>query len=63
MITERGGTGNGGRVFVITIKTKSIRIDVKKSRITIPCVPTTGGGFGGASRITRGGSVGGGGGR
>jgi len=31
--------------------------------IIIPCVPTTAGSFGGASRITRGDNIGGGGGR
>ena len=54
MITERGGTGKGGSILVITKNAKCI--SMFDDRIVLPCVPTAGGAFGGASRITRGGN-------
>lgn len=66
MITERGGTGNAGSIFVITEYYKETFFIFKNIHILLiilPCVPTGGGSFGGASRITIGGKVGGGGGR
>ena len=61
MITERGGTGSGGNSFVITEDEDSLRSSNEFGQL--PCVPTGAGIFGGFSRMTTGGRVGGGGGR
>ena len=63
MITERGGTGRAGSILVITARSEmTSQINPVQQR-TLPCVPTAAGIFGGASRMTIGGSVAGGGGR
>ena len=62
MITERGGTGNGGSILVIT-KHRALHLLSYTSVGAILLCGPMGGSLGGASRMINGGRIGGGGGR